>query len=55
MQLTCANLVDGQSIMEERKVLLNFKWGGGGLGGGVKYKEVPGKTKRKPLTKVITM
>lgn len=25
MQLTCANLVDGQPIMEERKVLLNLK------------------------------
>lgn len=25
MQLTCADLVDGQPIMEERKVLLNLK------------------------------
>lgn len=25
MQLTCANLVDWQPIMEERKVLLNLK------------------------------
>lgn len=43
MQLTCANLVDGQPIMEERKVLLNLKKWKNVTWGGFKYKEVPGK------------